>query len=692
MTQAETFEQALQLHQAGELRRAEQAYRRLLRTEPRKAQLWFTLAQLCDADKRPAEAVACYRQALEIEPREAEGHFQLGNLLLNQARHAEAEAAFRRCLQLKPDHVVALVNLGFVVGEQERLDEAKACYEQVLKLRPDLPEAHHNLGNVLREQGQHDRALACFAEALRLRPDYAKAFINRGIALVALGRLDEAIRDLDAGVRLEPNLADAHTSLGAALSVVQRFDEALAHYERALELNPNHAETAWNQSLIWLLQGDYARGWPAYEWRWRCKRTTVMPTFAQPRWDGSPLDGRTILLYGEQGLGDVLHFVRYAPLLKARGARVIVQCQNALLKLLARTPGIDQLVGWGHPPPAYDVYVPMMSVPALFHTTLETIPADIPYIFPDPDLVAHWRRHLAPVRGFRVGIAWQGSPRHAWDRHRSVSLEQFEPLARIPGVQLISLQKGPGSEQLRALGGRFPVVSLGDLLDEVSGPFQDTAAVLANLDLVIAVDSAIAHLAGGMGVPAWVALAYTPDWRWLLGREDSLWYPTLRLFRQTRLGDWPGLFQQMAGELQRHAAEHRPARALAVEVSAGELIDKITILQIKSERLADPEKLRNVRAELGALGTVCQEEFQESPRLAELTAELKAVNERLWDIEEEIRLCERGQDFGPRFIALARSVYRENDQRARLKREVNELLGSRLVEEKSYPDYSPEAN
>jgi len=183
----------------------------------------------------------------------------------------------------------------------------------VLTLRPDLPEAHHNLGNMLREQGQHDRALACFAEALRLRPDYAKAFINRGIALVALGRLDEAIRDLDEGVRLQPDLADAHTSLGAALSVVQRFDEALAHYARALELNPNHAETAWNQSLIWLLRGDYARGWPAYEWRWRCKRTTVLPKFTQPRWDGAPLDGRTILLYGEQGLGDVLHFVRLRP-------------------------------------------------------------------------------------------------------------------------------------------------------------------------------------------------------------------------------------------------------------------------------------------------------------------------------------------------------------------------------------------
>ncbi len=691
-TPAEPFARGWEYHQARDYPRAEEVYRGILRTDPRNARVWFALAQLCEADQRLVEAAACFRQALELEPREAEGHFQLGNVLSQQGLKAEAEAAYRRCLELRPDHVAALVNLGFVLGELDRLDDAKACYEQALRHRPDLAEAHHNLGNVLREQGQLEQALACYDQALRFRPEYAKALVNRGVALVSAGRLNEAIASLRRGVELTPASADAHTSLGAALCAQQRYDEALAHYARALELDPGHPDAAWNRSLLWLQQGDYERGWPAYEARWRCKRVTPLPPFSQPRWDGSPLEGRTILLYGEQGLGDTLHFVRYAPLVKARGGRVIVMCQNALVRLLTRTPGIDGLVGWGATPPPFDVWMPLMSLPALFHTTLDSIPAEVPYVFPDPELVAHWGRPLAPVRGFRVGIAWRGSPRHAWDRHRSASLEQFEPLARVPGVRLISLQKGPGSEQLRALGGCFPVLSLGELLDESSGPFLDTAAVLAHLDLVVCVDTSLAHLAGAMGRPAWLALSYSPDWRWLLGRDDNPWYPTLRLFRQERAGDWAGVFRRIAEELPREVAARPPRRPLTVEVAPGELLDKLTILEIKAERITEAAKLRNVRTELAELAAVRREALPDSPELAELIGSLKEVNGRLWDIEDAIRRCEQEQDFGPRFVELARSVYRENDCRAALKRQINELLNSRLIEEKSYADYSGESS
>ncbi len=686
----EPFARGWEYHQARDYARAEEVYRGLLRAEPRNGKVWFALAQLCEAERRFTEAAACFRQALEIDPREAEGHFQLGNVLSQQRQVADAEASYRRCIQLRPDHVGALVNLGFVLGEQERLDEARACYEDALKHRPDLAEAHHNLGNVLREQGRLDQALASYEQALRFRPEYAKAYVNRGVALVAAGRFDDAIASLRHGVELNPNGADAHTSLGAALSATRRLDEAVAHYDRALELAPDHVEAEWNRSLVWLQRGDYERGWPAYESRWRCKRTVPHPPFEPPRWDGSPLEGRTILLYGEQGLGDVLHFVRYAPLVKAKGAgRVILMCQNALVRLLARTPGIDGWVGWGATPPPFDVWCPLMSLPTLFHTTVKTIPAQVPYVFPDPELVAHWGRQLGSARGFRVGISWQGSPRHAWDRHRSCPLEAFEPLARVPGVHLISLQKGAGAEQLRALGGRFPVLSLGEMLDEASGPFLDTAAVLTHLDLLICVDTALAHLAGAMARPAWLALIFAPDWRWLLDRDDNPWYPTLRLFRQERPGDWASVFRRMAAELPKEVKARPPVRPVYVEVPAGELLDKITILEIKTERIGDVAKLANVRAELAALALVRREALPPSPRLDELAAQLKAVNERLWEIEDEIRDCERRQDFGPRFVELARSVYQQNDRRAALKRQVNDLLGSRLVEEKSYAPYSP---
>jgi hypothetical protein len=250
-------------------------------------------------------------------------------------------------------------------------------------------------------------------------------------------------------------------------------------------------------------------------------------------------------------------------------------------------------------------------------------------------------------------------------------------------VKLISLQKGPGSEQLRELGGRFDVMDLADELD-ASGPFLDTAAVMANLDVVVSIDSALAHLAGAMGAPAWLALAFTPDWRWLLGRDDSPWYPTLRLFRQDAPGAWAGVFERIAAELGKLKPSHAGGVSVSVETSPGELIDRITILQIKSERLSDESKLKNVRTELASLQAVRQTELTEPPEVAELAAELKAVNEGLWQTEDELRLCEKAQDFGPRFVDLARSVYKQNDRRSEIKRAINERLGSRIIEEKSY--------
>jgi tetratricopeptide (TPR) repeat protein len=672
--QADALARGREYQQAGDLGRAEEVYRNFLRSEPRDAPVWFALGQVCEAGRRLSEAAACFRQGLQIDPSDAEGHFLLGAALSQQGQYADAEDAYRSCLRLQSNHLAALVNLGFVLGEQNRLDDARDCYEQAVRLRPDVAEAHHNLGNILREQGQLDRALASYDESLRLRPDYGKAYINRGIALVARGDIEEALRSLERGVSLKPDLADAHSSLGAALCCQLRFDEALACYERALAIKPDFAEAAWNQALIWLLLGDYERGWPAYEWRWRCKRTTTLPKFTQPRWDGTPLNGRTILLHAEQGLGDTIQFIRYAPRVKAAGGRVIVQCQNTLILLLSRTPGIDGLVGWSAEPPPFDVWAPLMSLPALFHTTRETVPIEVPYVFPDPDLVAHWRRELAPVRGFRVGIVWQGSPRHPWDRHRSIPLEQFEPLARVPGVRLISLQQGSGSEQLRTLAGRFPVLSLGELFNEDSGPFMDSAAVMVNLDLIITIDSAPAHLAGAMGIPAWVALPYAPDWRWLLGRTDCIWYPTLRLYRQERFGDWPGVLRQMAQALPGEVAAHPPRRKLSIEVTPAELLDKIATLEVRCEHITNSDELRYIRAELAELTAAREEAVPPSPELSELIGQLKAIHARLWKIEDEIGQCGNQNDFGERFVELARALCHENERRAVLLRSINKLL------------------
>ncbi|HWY88893.1 MAG TPA: hypothetical protein VNX28_19425, partial [Gemmataceae bacterium] len=304
-----------------------------------------------------------------------------------------------------------------------------------------------------------------------------------------------------------------------------------------------------------LLQGEFPEAWTDYEFR-RQKSDFVQSHQDRPCWDGAPLDGKTILLHPEQGLGDTIHFIRYAALVKQRGGNVVFECPAALARLLSGVAGIDQLVAAGTPPPPFDVQASLLSLPNIFATTLATVPAAVPYLRADAVLAEHWRNELAPLDGFRIGIAWQGNIQHAGDRYRSFPLRHLEPLARMAGVKLVSLQKGQGTEQLR---GQFPILDLGDRLD-AAGAFLDTAAIMMNLDLVITVDSAVAHLAGALAVPVWVALSIAPDWRWLLERADSPWYPTMRLFRQQRFGDWNDVFERIHKELAlRYADQHRNA-------------------------------------------------------------------------------------------------------------------------------------
>ena len=373
-------------------------------------------------------------------------------------------------------------------------------------MAPDFADAHYNLGNALKEQGKLEEAVACYRRALELKPSFAEGHSNLGMAFLMLGNLDAAI----------------------------------ACYRRALEWKPDYAEARFNQSVISLLKGDFQRGWAEYEWRWKTKQFRRCH-FSQVLWEGQPLEGRTILLEAEQGLGDTIQFVRYAALVKQRGATVIVGCPPPLVPLVTSCACLDRVVSAGEDLPPFDVHASLLSLPRIFHTTLRDIPATIPYLFADPALMRRWRQELQGLAGFKIGIAWQGNPKHQNDRNRSIPLSCFEPLARRSGVRLLSLQKGAGVEQLQDVAERFAITELGSRLED----FRDTAAVLKNLDLVITCDSALAHLAGALGVPVWVALPVVSDWRWLLDRNDSPWYPTMRLFRQDKRGDWQGVFQRM---------------------------------------------------------------------------------------------------------------------------------------------------
>jgi Flp pilus assembly protein TadD len=499
-----------------------------------------------------SQAEQAYRELLRDAPRHVEALYQLGNVLAYQNRFGEAADCYRQLIELQPAHAEARNNLGVMLAEQRQFAAAISCYEQAIAIKPQYADAHYNLGNALKNLLRLEEAVASYRQALRLKAGFAGAHLNLGIALAYQGYPEAALAEYHEALQLSPDWAEAHNNLGLALSHLGRHVEALLKYDRALQLRPDFADAHYNRSLSWLALSNFKQGWDEYEWRWRL--ADVVPRrFAAPLWDGSELAGRTILLHCEQGLGDSIQFIRYAQRVKERGGTVLVEAPGTLLPLLARCRGIDRLVTRGEPLPHFDTHCPLMSLGRVFAAGILPIPVDIPYIFPDLVRVERWRQELSGLAAFKIGIAWQGSPGYRWDRLRSIPLTCFAPLGAVPGVRLISLQKGPGVDQLTAPRG-FDVIDLSASLDEASGAFEDTAAVMCSLDLVIAADTAAAHLAGALGRPAWLALALAPEWRWQLGRADTPWYPTMRLFRQTRLGDWDELFGRMAAELRLRVA------------------------------------------------------------------------------------------------------------------------------------------
>ena len=423
------------------------------------------------------------------------------------------------------------------------LAEAERLYHQILAVDPQNFNALHLLGVLAYQTGKHDVAVERIHQALGVYPEFHEAYNTLGAALRELGRLEEAEASYCQSLRLRPDYSEAHNNRGNILRFLARPEEAALSFQEAIRFNPANADAHKSLGMMWLLLGKFEQGWAEYEWRWRCS-DFVIPNFPQPLWDGAALQGRTILLRAEQGLGDTLQFIRYAPLVKARGGTVLTVCPEALVRVLHGCPGIDQLIAMGSPLPPFDVHTPLLSLPRLFGTTLATVPASVPYLVADPQLEAQWQGALRAYPGFKIGIVWQGNPRHKSDRYRSCPLTQFEGLARLLGVRLISLQVGAGREQLAALGERFPVIDLGGQFNPAS--LAEAAAVVKHLDLVIAVDTALAHLAGALAVPVWVPLPVAPDWRWLLEREDSPWYTTMRLFRQRQRGDWQEVFARVA--------------------------------------------------------------------------------------------------------------------------------------------------
>lgn len=698
---------------------AEQTCREILRDQLEDFGSWRLLGEVCLIQEKYESSVDAYRQAQQRCRLSHEDLNNLGVALMALGKPALAEEAYREALSLRPESSRALANLAVALDKEEKAEEAANCYRRALEsdageLRAyhglasalikldrtgelieflgdallkhaNCAEIHHALGLAWAALREWDKAESHHRRALALRPDFPEACRDLGHCLVEQKKLEEAVACYRRTLELTPDAAEAWKNLGSGLTRQGKPEEALRYYEKALTLEPQATECRFDVAATLLRLGDYARGWAEFERA--CVASQLAGQINRPLWDGSRLRGRQILLIAEQGLGDTLQLVRYAPLVKKRGGMVTVACQKALVPLLESCPGIDRLTTHDRIPGDCDVFASFLSLPRIFGTTLDSVPALVPYLHARPELVESWRQELRPLGRFLVGVGWQGNPKYGQDRLRSFPLSQLEPLARVPGVTLVSLQKGPGAEQVRELADRFPIVDLSERVDRDTGPFLDTAAIMQNLDLVIGCDSALVHLAGALGVPVWVALAFAADYRWMAHRDDSPWYPTARLFRQASTGDWESAFKRMADALNVHMTNKPELSRVSIDVAPGELLDKITILEIKCERISDATKLQNVRRELAMLNEVRDQAVPSSSYLDGLVLDLKAVNLAIWQVEDKLRDCEKRQEFGRRFVELARSVYRNNDRRAAIKRKLNEYLGSAILEEKGYTAY-----
>ena len=630
---------------------------------------------------RRQEAIATLDAALKRNPNYPEALCMGGYILAESGRRDAALEFYRRALGFKVEQSVAWSNVGKLLFEDERYAEALDAFDAALALKPKDADLWNSRAGALRKLGRLEESATAAREALRLKPRFAEAALNLGTALLKLDRVDEALAAYEAANDAQPGYAAALNGQGLALRALGRLDDAAAAFEASIRLGDREAVS--NGGCLSLMRGDFEQGWEGYEARWlEGKSLSEALGVRFPAWTGPGRVGERVLVMNDHGLGDTIQFCRYLPMMVAAGAAPTFLCPPRLHRLLSSLAGVRFIA---QPPDGepFDAQIAVSSLPRAFATRLDNVPAPVPYLAAEPELASRWAARIGDA-GFKIGVVWQGNPNPEVDMSRSAPLAAFAPLASVPGVRLISLQVGHGVEQLADLPPGMRVETLGDEFDSGPDAFLDAAAAMTALDLIVACDTSIAHLAGALARPAWVALKQDSEWRWLRDRSDSPWYPTLRLFRQRRRGEWSDVFADMAAALQAIIPAAVGGRTIDIPGAIGELIDKIAILRIKARRIDGADKLANVGRELALLTGKRDALDLDRAGLGPLEAELDVVNEKLWSVEDEIRLCEKSGDFGERFIALARAVYVTNDRRATLKRDINRLCNSAIVEEKQY--------
>jgi tetratricopeptide (TPR) repeat protein len=567
-----------------------------VKMQPRNFVMQTDLGSALSELGRYTEAIACYRQALASKPDLSAAHRGSGIALLHLGRFEQAVWNLEQAVRLAPNDAFAYGDLGVALGRLNRSQEALHCFERAIDLNPNHADAHRNRGLIQAARGLFADALASFDRALALVPNAFdmhfnrgvalnqlerpaeslaaferalaldgnsfEAFNNRGVALVQLSRPEEAVRSFMRAALCKPDHSESYTNAGNTLKGLKRYREALENFDRALSIKPDDVMTTWSKALTKLTLGEFREGWPLYESRLRLAHLLpLQPRFSAPRWTGAEsVAHKIVLVHAEQGLGDTVQFCRYVTLLEARGARVVFEVQPVLRTLLGSLKIHGSLVNQGESLPAFDLVCPLLSLPLAFRTEIDQIPGGVPYLKADEAAARAWKKRLSVIPGLKVGLHWQGNAateKQPWLRGRSFALSEAAGLAHLPEVSLVSLQKGEGSEQRETVPFKSRIAQLTD--PRAMGPeeFADTAALVTALDLVITSDTAIAHVAGALGVPVWVILPFESDWRWMSAREDSPWYPTMRLFRQRSAGDWAEVFKRVADELRALAVSQR---------------------------------------------------------------------------------------------------------------------------------------
>lgn len=514
--------------------------------DPNSFEGFYNLALTLEKRGKLNEAVDCYQKAIQINPDFIDAHINLGNVFLSEGKLDEALDCYQKITELNPNDARIYYNLGIAFQDKGQHDTAIFCYQKVLQLNPQFVDAYNNLGNALIEKKQFDEAIPYLQRAIQLNPNLATAYVNLGIALNEKGQFDEAISYFKKALQLDPQYDMAYYNLGRTFHYYGRLDEAITYFKKAIELNPTYADAHYGLSLTFLLSGNFREGWKEYEWRKKLK-DYYQRNFPKPLWNGFNIIGKSILLHAEQGFGDNIQFIRYAPLVAQCGAKVFVECQKELKLLFQKVDGVNQVIARGEQLPEFDIHCPLLSLPLIFNTMIETIPTNIPYLSVDSILMQEWRNKVTNKHSkLKIGLVWATGIGDL-SKLKSFPLDTFSPLAQFDNITFYSLQKGEAAKQAKNPPKGMKLI---DYTDEIND-FSDTAALIKNLDLVISADTAVAHLAGALGNPVWTLLPSVSIYQWMLHREDSPWYPTMKLFRQPSQGDWESVIDKVIDELQK---------------------------------------------------------------------------------------------------------------------------------------------